>query len=88
MWWYSGHDWGWGGWLIMALMMALFWGGMIVFGVWVVRSLLGAGSARREGPPPPEMHGPRTALDILRERYARGEITREEYNQMREDLER
>ncbi len=27
------------------------------------------------------------ALDILRERYARGEITREEYQNMRRDLE-
>ena len=28
----------------------------------------------------------RTALDVLQERYARGEITREEYEQMRRDL--
>ena len=28
-----------------------------------------------------------TPLEILEARYARGEITREEYNQMRQDLE-
>lgn len=27
-------------------------------------------------------------LDILKERYARGELTREEYDQMRKELER
>lgn len=30
----------------------------------------------------------RDALDIVRERYARGEISRREYEQMREDLSR
>jgi len=87
MWWNMGHDWGWGGWIIMALLMALFWGGMILFAVWVVRSLLAAGPARRDAPPP-DLSAGRTASDILKERYARGEITREEYNQMRDDLER
>lgn len=32
-------------------------------------------------------NGARSALDTLNERYARGEINREEYQSMREDLE-
>jgi len=33
-----------------------------------------------------EPRGGERALEILRERYARGEITREEYDRMREDI--
>jgi putative membrane protein len=40
----------------------------------------------RRGEPPHEM--PReTPLEILKKRYARGEISRGEYEQMRKDLE-
>ncbi len=40
----------------------------------------------RSGSPPPGST-PETPLDILKKRYARGEITREEYEQMKRDLE-
>lgn len=33
------------------------------------------------------MYGSNRALEILKERYARGEITREQYLRMREELE-
>ena len=36
----------------------------------------------------PEQAGSRRAVEILKERYARGELTREQYEQMRRDLER
>jgi uncharacterized membrane protein len=38
-----------------------------------------------DGHVPPERHE-EEALETLRKRYARGEITREEYREMRQDL--
>ena len=91
-----GMIWGWGaagppaavgGWtwgLAMALgglAMLAFWGALIVGIVLLVRWLAGTttSSARPTG---------ESAPDILKRRYAAGEITREEYEQMRQVLER
>jgi len=70
--------------LFGGLMMFLFWGGLIVLGYFLVRALIrsGQGGAASAGGAP---SGNR-ALDILKERYARGEITKEQYDQMRKDL--
>ena len=76
MWWDWGN-WGWG----MGLMMflgVLFWGAIIALIVWVVVRLTGRGTASGGGKQNP--------LDIARERYARGEITREQYEQLKKDL--
>lgn len=75
MWGYwDGH--GWGG---MGLGMLLFWSLVIGGIVMLVRCLSGAGE-----------HGvggrERSALDILKERYARGEIERDEFEQKKRDL--
>jgi putative membrane protein len=67
--------WGAGG-LIMMLTMLVFWGLVIAALVLAVRWLLTAD--RRPGRD--------TALEILRERYARGEIGREEFEARRRDL--
>ncbi|MDP4027459.1 MAG: SHOCT domain-containing protein [Gallionella sp.] len=61
----------------MGLGMGLVWVALIVLVVVVVRLAMGSGSsARRE----------RTALDMLKERYARGEIGRDEFEQKKRDM--
>ena len=79
MWWGSG-PWGWGPgwWLLGPLMMLVFWGAVIVLVVGFFRSRC---SRRAHGP------GPDPALEILRARYAKGEITRDEFEAMRRDLQ-
>ncbi|MCC5859799.1 MAG: SHOCT domain-containing protein [Ectothiorhodospiraceae bacterium] len=67
--------------LIGAAAMILFWAVVIALVILLVRWLGGAGGdspAGRSRPAP---------LDILKERYARGEIDRDEYEQRRRDLE-
>jgi putative membrane protein len=72
-----GWDWGWGHMLFGSLMMILFWGGLILLIVLAVR-WLGAGSVRVT-PQAPESK----ALDVLKERFARGEIDKEEFEERR-----
>ncbi len=43
-----GYDWGWGGWLVMSVMMLLFWGLVIAAIIALVRYL---GGTRQDGPP-------------------------------------
>jgi putative membrane protein len=68
---------GWGmgfGWVFMLL----FWG-LIILGIAALVKILwqsnGSGTKSK------------TALDILQERYARGEIDREEYERIKHDLQ-
>lgn len=70
--WFPGFGW---------LFMLLFWGLVILGIVAIVKWLASAGA----GGNTPRA---RTALDILEERYARGEIDREEFEQKRRDLTR
>jgi putative membrane protein len=62
------------------IMMLLFWGLIILVLVLVVRWLWGASQKK-----PAEMR-PESPIDILKRRYARGEIDREEFEQKRKDL--
>ncbi len=68
---------------LWGIVMIVFW--LLVVGgiVWLVVSLFQQGRPSGMGP---TVTGD-TALNILRERYAKGEITREQYEQMRHDLE-
>ncbi len=73
------HDYGFSPW--WGLLMPLFWilllGGIVLVAV----SLLRQGRLTALGPT-----GGSRALEILQERYAKGEITREQYEEMRRDL--
>ena len=75
MWWIGGA-WGLG----MLVMMLVFWGLVITGIVLLIRWLVGQGG----GPGPGR--GPDRALEILRERYARGEINKDEFEARRRDL--
>jgi putative membrane protein len=73
------HDfWFWGGY--GGFLMLVFWvaaiAGLIFFLKWVVeQSRSGTSSSSRE-----------SALDILKKRYAKGEIDKEEFEQKKKDL--
>ena len=68
--------WGAGGFVMMFMMLA-FWGLVITGLVLAIRWLVRQGRAERND----------RALDILRERYARGELPRDEFEAKRRDLE-
>jgi putative membrane protein len=69
-------NWGAFGWLWM-LIPLLFWGGLLVLMAWAVVRIFPSGRAegvrRAESAP--------SAEDILRERFARGEVSAEEYEE-------
>lgn len=72
---------GFGGLLFGGLLMLLFW--VLVIGaiIWLVVTVARGGQASIATHTPGQ-----TPLDILKMRYARGEITKEQYEQMRQDL--
>lgn len=83
----QGNDWmwhsssGWGHMIFGGLMMILFWGAVIVSIIFLVRWLSGhLGSSHSPAPTQ------QTPLDILKERFARGEIDKDEYEERRKLL--
>jgi putative membrane protein len=64
------------------LVMVLFWAVLIVGAVWLARGLFPNGQHSLASATRPEA----SADDILKQRYARGEISKEQYDQMRRDL--
>lgn len=69
-----------GGWWMLCLGL-LFWGSIIALIVWAVRrGAADQGNPRSTG-------DNRRPIDYLKERYARGEIDREEYERIRRHLE-
>ena len=72
---WGGWHWGTGfGWVFAILFWALILLGIAALAKWMFFGGGWPGSTRRP-------------LDILKERYARGDITREQYEQMRRDIE-
>ena len=65
------------------LIMVIFWGGLILLGVWVVNTVL---NGRQRITSPSQVIEP-SARRILDQRYARVEITHEQYKLMKKDLE-
>lgn len=89
---YGWHDGGsdWGYWLTMILLMVVFWGAIAGVAVVLFRSWRG-GSPSAPPPPPPGAPGTggqdeASALRILEERFARGEIDADEFSERRELL--
>lgn len=65
----------------MMLPMLLFWILIVVIGILLVRKLW------RDSRDNQVTTGSKTALDILKERYAKGEISRDEFEQIKKDLQ-
>jgi len=68
--------------IVGLLFMLFFWGGLILLGVWLVKSIFqGSNQAK-----PTPLGETQSAREILDQRYARGEITREQYEIMKQDI--
>ena len=70
----------WGGgnmmsWFGGGLMMIVFWALIVMLIVWLVREISGRHSGSNS-----------RVLDILKERYAKGEISKEQFVAMKEDI--
>jgi putative membrane protein len=74
-------DWGFGmGWFGL-IMMGVFWILIIVAIIFLIRWLVVSSRVGSHGQKPEE-----SALEILKKRYARGEINKEEFEQKKRDL--
>ena len=78
---YYGHMMGWGSGMLWGPLAWIFWIGIVIIVVLIGLRLVG-GRDSRGGASEDE------SLRILKNRYARGEIDKEQYEQMRRDLER
>ncbi len=83
---YEGHMWdgGWYGWILGPLMMIVFLAIAVIVIVLIVRWLGGVGHAPSSNQAPPSGKSPQ---DILKERFARGEIDKKEFEDRKRVLE-
>lgn len=83
MWgWHEGMDGA--DWIWMTLMMGLVWAPIVLFVLWFLRDAVG-GATRNQGRSDPD--GELSAVELARRAYARGDLSRESYLQVVEDLE-
>ena len=67
---------GWGGWGMFPMIMPIT---MLIVALIIIYLLVGRGES--------QSRDSESAIEILKKRYARGEITKEEFEQIRKDLE-
>lgn len=80
--WGTGMGFGWGGGIVSILLLGLIIIGGFFLIRWIIRRTDGSGFNAGSSSSGSE----RNAEEILKERYAKGEISREEYHRMRADL--
>jgi len=71
------------------LLMILFWVLIVAGAVWLLGRLFPGGVSHPANSTAPKWTppaSPETPLDILKRRYASGEIAKAEYDQMRQDI--
>ncbi|MEX1014055.1 MAG: SHOCT domain-containing protein [Candidatus Paceibacterota bacterium] len=68
---YHSHMFGGGFWMV------LFWIGIIFLFIWIVKEITKSNSNEKED---------ETPLKILKERYAKGEINKEEFEEKKKDI--
>jgi len=61
------------------IMMIIFWVAIILFIVWIVKEVSGRNNSNKP------RHG-KSALEILEERYAKGEMDKKEFEEKKKDL--
>ncbi len=88
-WTMGGYGPGWGmngwGWMVMLLFWVLLIGGISMVAGWFFKQgHIGGSSA--VVPTVTSSTGRQTTLDLLAQRYARGEITKEQYDQIKSDI--
>jgi putative membrane protein len=77
---YPEQYWSWHTWWVFPMFMPIFW---IIIIVLCLYFIFGRGGSRKPWEPG---QGQETALDILKKRYAKGEISKAEFEQMKRDI--
>jgi putative membrane protein len=76
-WMMGGYGWGWFGGIFMIVFWIVVIVGIVLLIRWLVQSTAAGGSGTKSG---------ESALEILKQRYAKGEIDKKEFEQKKKDL--